>query len=440
MGHQKVIHFQTMRRAIFYSLLLLLLETAHGFEDVLTKKEKDFTELRTFQTPLNTTSLVWGRQAAGDTCPEKLYVSISKLFDSKFRFDGDFKERYEDLAGLYVKQEGKLAEGHPVWGKGRRVILYTGQVWNIGKQQLGDWLRSTTSADCPTGLEWQFFQSADGWIEAHVKVSESAPPPGWFIGHVGVNCDDACQKMGLECRDAELRAHNKDVDSSEKMIGLLKNLDQDIGRTSCFGEYGMDGDTPLVAVQKWARFEFCLHSSPAKESFSCSAKPRDRELYKKKNRRLCYCVPSTGAKGTSCSRPNAFCKNIQPATLAGEYNTASFQWKDCNADGIPDPTCSYLNGDFWIISSADGCHMKGPKYQCKGAKGTSCSRPNGFCKDHQPDTLAGEYNTASFQWKDCDADGIPDPTCSYLKGDFLIISSADGCHKKGPKYQCKVEV
>merc|ERR1711990_89434 len=87
--------------------------------------------------------------------------------------------------------------------------------------------------------------------------------PGWFIANVGDNCNDACQKIGLECTGNELKAHNTEVDSSEKLLALLKSLGQEIGVTSCFGTYGRNTDVPLFSKAK----KICLHSSSDKENF-----------------------------------------------------------------------------------------------------------------------------------------------------------------------------
>jgi len=62
-----------------------------------------------------------------------------------------------------------------------------------------------------------------------------------------------------------------------------------------------------------------------------------------------------------CPRPSGWCNpsnmNVSPH--------ATFLLIDCDGDGIPDPTCSALNGNFWIISSANNCKYYGPKYRCR---------------------------------------------------------------------------
>merc|ERR1712212_1394524 len=67
---------------------------------------------------------------------------------------------------------------------------------------------------------------------------------------------------------------------------------------------------------------------------------------------------------------------------------ASFSLKDCDGDGVRDPTCSDNQGQFGIISSADNCRSIWPNARC----GSSCPRTPGWC------VHAG----ASFSLKDCD--------------------------------------
>merc|ERR1711990_658197 len=153
-------------------------------------------------------------------------------------------------------------------------------------------------------------------------------------------------------------------------------------------------------------------------------------------------------KDESCRRPKTVLGHWQ--TEHGHNwcsgGTQTFQWIDCDADGIPDPTCSYggekYGGEFWIISSAEFCIPKGPDYQCKAATGTSCKRPITLSGHWQSYWCTGR--TQTFQWIDCDADGIPDPTCSYdgevYPGEFWIISSAKGCTPQGPNYLCKSKI
>ena len=45
-----------------------------------------------------------------------------------------------------------------------------------------------------------------------------------------------------------------------------------------------------------------------------------------------------------------------------------------------------------------------------------------------------------FAYKDCDADGIPDPTCSDTSGNFGVIKSSQKCVAEGPKARCLTKV
>ena len=72
------------------------------------------------------------------------------------------------------------------------------------------------------------------------------------------------------------------------------------------------------------------------------------------------CMPSgsdvicrTG-NGNVCPRTTNWCP--QP--------DKTFQLIDCDGDGIPDPTCSDSEGNFWLKSSANGCQTMGPSAQC----------------------------------------------------------------------------
>merc|ERR1712029_1214417 len=55
-----------------------------------------------------------------------------------------------------------------------------------------------------------------------------------------------------------------------------------------------------------------------------------------------------------------------------------------------------------------------------------CPRPSGWCS----------HEGTSFALKDCDGDGVPDPTCSDTEGKFGVISSNDYCSDSWPKGRC----
>merc|ERR1711862_743104 len=50
----------------------------------------------------------------------------------------------------------------------------------------------------------------------------TGPDPGWFIAKPLKSCDTACQEVGLICTVEKMRAHNQDVDTSEKLLSLIR--------------------------------------------------------------------------------------------------------------------------------------------------------------------------------------------------------------------------
>ena len=55
------------------------------------------------------------------------------------------------------------------------------------------------------------------------------------------------------------------------------------------------------------------------------------------------------------------CKKPQP-WCAGD---GIYQMMDCDGDKIEDPTCSYQDGNFYVVSSKNGCKVLGPNAVCK---------------------------------------------------------------------------
>ena len=102
---------------------------------------------------------------------------------------------------------------------------------------------------------------------------------------------------------------------------------------------------------------------------------------------------------------------------------------DCDEDGIPDPVCSDINGNFNVIQSTKGCHSVGPNASCRTKKGQVCSRPKDWC-----DRTDSRY--MSFMFKDCDGDGIPDPVCIDIRGNLGVIKSSKECHDGWPNDVC----
>jgi len=120
-------------------------------------------------------------------------------------------------------------------------------------------------------------------LRSLVLGRQATGEPGWFIANLEENCNDACLKIGLECTEYGLKAHNKEVDSSKKMLALLKSLGQEIGVTSCDGQYGNSPGVPNFSKKD----KLCLHSSSGREKFSCEKKSNQPASQEKQ--RLCYC-------------------------------------------------------------------------------------------------------------------------------------------------------
>ena len=127
-----------------------------------------------------------------------------------------------------------------------------------------------------------------------------------------------------------------------------------------------------------------------------------------------------------------------------------YKLRDCDGDGVPDPTCTY-KGNFGAISSANDCQDSWPNGKCSSSEskntyiylipcyfisnllfvlqpvGTACKRPSsGWC---------GQEGSKYYKLRDCDGDGVPDPTCSN-KGQFGVVSSANNCQDSWPNGTC----
>jgi len=78
-----------------------------------------------------------------------------------------------------------------------------------------------------------------------------------------------------------------------------------------------------------------------------------------------------------CPRPPYWCSPDKNATFA---------LRDCDGDGVPDPICLDINGNFGVISSADDCIDSWPEGRCvsgNGGDGDDGDGGNGSskCKD-----------------------------------------------------------
>lgn len=108
---------------------------------------------------------------------------------------------------------------------------------------------------------------------------------GWFDGGEERNCSIACDERGLACYEADLMAHNSDVDSSDKVWAMLDNMNWtftgDPNLTECSDKF-----TTGKAVPNFAH-HICYHTEPDREldTYDCSAAPQDQK------HRLCWCSP-----------------------------------------------------------------------------------------------------------------------------------------------------
>ena len=116
---------------------------------------------------------------------------------------------------------------------------------------------------------------------------------GWYISKAGQNCDDACSSYGLECSAEQLEAHNEDVDSSEKVLSLLKEtLGISTSATSCKSKTVNEGSKKHTAIPVFGsnkKGDFCLFSDDSLRpltTFNCT---RISYPLKEKRQRICWC-------------------------------------------------------------------------------------------------------------------------------------------------------
>merc|ERR1712072_131884 len=88
------------------------------------------------------------------------------------------------------------------------------------------------------------------------------------------------------------------------------------------------------------------------------SKNRERQSKKHQERNRKY------IKKYKCLRPRGWC--------APGYG-ATYQFKDCDGDGIPDATCR-LGNQFGIISTHTGCHSTWPNGKCVNMKEAAIER------------------------------------------------------------------
>ena len=80
-----------------------------------------------------------------------------------------------------------------------------------------------------------------------------------------------------------MQTHNSEVDSSDKVLGLIKRLGGSTNASSCSGDYGTYPDVPVFNAD-----DLCYYSSESRllTTFDCGKLAYPKRL---KKQRLCYC-------------------------------------------------------------------------------------------------------------------------------------------------------
>jgi len=141
---------------------------------------------------------------------------------------------------------------------------------------------------CQKGWPWGGCDGKIGPDNMHSCVEKIRDiDHGWIIADLNQNCHEACQKHNLQCTDDELRAHNEDVNTSDKVIKLIKSLGQQITMTECKIGFGIKA-VPLFSTRtnNGYKQQFCYAASTYKKTFSCSSVPAPA---KENRQRLCWC-------------------------------------------------------------------------------------------------------------------------------------------------------
>lgn len=103
---------------------------------------------------------------------------------------------------------------------------------------------------------------------------------GWYGGAVGRGCTEACAALGAYCSEADLLAHNSEVDSSDEVLAHVQRLGESTA-TECSAVHARHSDVPA-----WTA-DFCAFAGGAsrrsERDFDCDA------LASAGQRRLCYC-------------------------------------------------------------------------------------------------------------------------------------------------------
>merc|ERR1712187_657326 len=124
-------------------------------------------------------------------------------------------------------------------------------------------------------------------VAKEILAMQPGAGEGWYASGHGRSCNEGCRAVGLVCTEEQFHAHNEDVSSTEKLLGLIRLVGGSTNATSCVSEWGTASDVPSWTAQ------VCHQSSKhrALSSFSCAAGARNfrRENTMWVKQRLCYC-------------------------------------------------------------------------------------------------------------------------------------------------------
>ena len=128
----------------------------------------------------------------------------------------------------------------------------------------------------------------------HYMLRVLFSPANWFLAKPFQSCHITCDDHGLTCSNDKLRERDVDVNTSEKLKGILRRIGVWTGNPGCGrSDHAPPGfkesDFPLVYPgDEWR----CFISRPGRteDSFDCLRKPPEPNLKVGiPKQRLCYC-------------------------------------------------------------------------------------------------------------------------------------------------------
>ena len=108
----------------------------------------------------------------------------------------------------------------------------------------------------------------------------------WYIARKGVCCDAYCRQENLACSKNGMLNHNSDVDTSKKVVTLIKKLGGNLSTTNCKEGYNFHETVPKFSSSK----NTCYYSAPNRPvgTIDCTVTPYEYE------QRLCFCHKAKG--------------------------------------------------------------------------------------------------------------------------------------------------